>query len=435
MEGHMQRSAKNHLWRDRGRFLHRLIKPLFSIGAVLGLVLTVGGCGSSTAASGTISFWNGLVGDDGPAMQRIIREYNATNPQYKVVFQPMNGNDLTTKIYSVMQTGQNIPDLIIGDQFQTSVLQSQGMLDTMVDWQRYEPDLVGRNYLPQTWKNATVNGTVYGIPLYLYQMAVYYNKDLVNKYHLNYILDDGFVTTSELQSMKGKLPKGVYGFATGNLPWAFMSLLYSAGGTLENNMADLTTGVWRKPMEALRKANEMGVLAPIDVDGEQAFGSGKAVFAQLGTWAQGNMSKTLGANKIAEANTLQYGDRNFSNFMFQQNWLQLKDPHRSEARSRGAAQFVDFVYRHWMEWSDVGSISPAYRDLNNPAYKKLIQASFTNSESERRHIKTSNYIYGGYASSAWGSYADTVFNNVSLDEGLKTINLTAQGQIEIQEES
>ena len=70
-------------------------------------------------------------------------------------------------------------------------------------------------------------------------------------------------------------------------------------------MDDLTKDVWRKPMEKLKEAYDAGVIAPMDVDGEQAFGSGKAVFAQLGTWAQGNMSNTLGADKIAEANTLQ----------------------------------------------------------------------------------------------------------------------------------
>lgn len=60
----------------------------------------------------------------------------------------------------------------------------------------------------------------------------------------------------------------------------------------------------------LKEAYDAGVVAPMDVDGEQAFGSGRAVFAQLGTWAQGNMSNTLGADKIAEANTLQYSADN-----------------------------------------------------------------------------------------------------------------------------
>ena len=184
--------------------LRRFAKAAVAVCASLGLVLAAGGCGASSGESKTIYFWNNLVGDDGPAMQRIVKEYNAQS-DYKVVFQPMNGGDLTTKIYSVMQTGKNIPDIIIGDQFQTAVLQSQGLLDTMDDWQKVAPDLKESSFLPATWKGVTVNGKAYGIPLYLYQMAIYYNKDLVKKYNLQYILDDGFVTIDEIKDLKGKL--------------------------------------------------------------------------------------------------------------------------------------------------------------------------------------------------------------------------------------
>ena len=232
--------------------LRRFAKAAVAVCASLGLVLAAGGCGASSGESKTIYFWNNLVGDDGPAMQRIVKEYNAQS-DYKVVFQPMNGGDLTTKIYSVMQTGKNIPDIIIGDQFQTAVLQSQGLLDTMDDWQKVAPDLKESSFLPATWKGVTVNGKAYGIPLYLYQMAIYYNKDLVKKYNLQYILDDGFVTIDEIKDLKGKLPKGTYALTYGNLPWAFMSLLYGAGGTLENDMDDLTKDVWRKPWRSSKR--------------------------------------------------------------------------------------------------------------------------------------------------------------------------------------
>ncbi|BDR53529.1 hypothetical protein KIM372_14360 [Bombiscardovia nodaiensis] len=412
----------------------RLGKLLLALLAVAGMVLATSGCGGAKEQK-VLYFWNGLVGDDGPAMQRIIKAYNAQNPEYKVVFQPMNGGDLTTKIYSVMQTGRNIPDLVIQDQFTNSVLQSQGLLNPSSVWTKYQPELKKSAYLPQAWDNTVVSGTSYGIPLYLFQMAIYYNKGLVHKYGLDYILKDGLVTTDEIASMKGKLPKDVYGLCLGNLPWSIMSMLYSAGGNVEDGVKDMTAPVWRKPLKALRDLNDQGMLSPIDSDGEQVFASGHSVFGMLGTWAQGNMSKTLGKDKVAEANTLQYGTENPSNFLWQQNWVQLKDKNRPAERTKAAADFIDFVYKHWMMWSDVGSISPAYRDLNNPDYQKLIQASFTNGKNERKWIKTSNYLYGGYATAAWGSYMDIVYGNVSLDEGLKTLDLMTQGQIQIQEQS
>lgn len=422
------------LHRRASRLMRTLFRPLVAVLAALGMVLTVGGCGSSSAQK-VMYFWNGLIGDDGPAMQRIIKAYNDTNPEYKVVFQPMNGGDLTTKIYSVMQTGKNIPDLVINDQFNTSVFESQGLLNPSSVWSKYEPELKESNYLPQAWQGTVVDGKSYGIPLYMFQMAIYYNKKLVRKYHLEHILDDGFVTVDEIKSLKGKLPKGMYGLVQTNLPWAMMSLLYSAGGDLTKDVKDMTGDPWRKPLKALREINDMGLMNPLDSDGEQVFGSGHAVFAMLGTWTQHNMAEALGADNIAEANTLQYSMDRPSNFLYQQNWIQLKDPKRPESRVKAAAQFIEFVRTHWMMWSDTGSISPSYSDLNNPKYQKLIQASFTNGERERKAIKMSNYLYGGYATAGWGTFNDIVFSNVTLDEGLKQLDLMTQGQIQIQDQS
>ena len=416
-------------------FARHWLRLLLSLAAICGMVVSTAGCGGGDQSAKEIYFWNGLTGDDGPAMQKIIKAFNAQSPEYKVVFQPMNGGDLTTKIYSVMQTGKNIPDLVINDSFSTSVLQSQGLLNPSSVWTKYHPELKKSNFLPQAWQNTVVKGKSYGIPLYMFQMAIYYNKDLIHKYGLDYILDDRLVTTDEIASMKGKLPKDVYGLCLGNLPWAMMSLLYSTGGNIEDGVKDMTGPGWRKPLKALRDLNDQGMLSPIDSDGEQVFASGHAVFGMLGTWAQGNMSSTLGKDKVGEINTLQYGTEHPSNFLYQQNWLQLKDKNRPEAKVKAAADFVDFVYKHWMMWSDVGSISPAYRDLNNPEYQKLIQASFTNDKRERQWIKTSNYIYGGYATAGWGSFMDIVYRNISLEEGLKTLDLMTQGQIQIQEQS
>ncbi|KFI95884.1 ABC transporter substrate-binding protein [Bifidobacterium scardovii] len=411
-----------------------IVRPLTCAAAAIGMLLAVGGCGS-TADAKVMYFWNGLIGDDGPAMQKIINDYNATDPEYKIVFQPMQDKDLMTKIYSVAQTGDSIPDLVIANQFKTAVMHSPGILNTIEDWQKVAPELNEKNYLPQAWNNVMFDGKAYGIPLYMYQMAIYYNKSLVEQYHLEHIIEGGFVTIDEVKSLKGVLPKDIYGMAYGNLPWAFMSLLYGAGGTLETSMDDATSDAWRKPMQALRETVESGVVAPLSVDSMQAFGSGHAVFAQLGTWGQGNMAETLGKDNIAEVNTLQYSTDNFSNFLYQNNWMQIKDPKRPPERSRAAAKFIKYVYEHWMDWAYVGSISPAYRDLNNPEYQKLIQASFTNSQEERDVIRTSNYLYGGYAVTAWNLYNDIVYGNLTLDDGLKALDKTIKGQIEIQDQT
>lgn len=425
----------------RRRFTSRISRISKSVRALIAAIAAIGitlGLAACSQTQKTMNFWSGLTGDDGPAMMRIINAYNATNPEYKVIFQPMSSNDLLTKIYSVMQTGKNIPDLLIRDQFTTGVLESQGMLNPSSTWAKYEPELKESNYLPQFWEGTKVDGVSYGVPLYVYQMVIYYNKNLVQKYGLDYILDDGFVTMDEILGLEGKLPKDVYALVPSNLQYALTSMIYSAGGSIEEGVKDLTADMWRKPISKLREMNDKGLISPRDVDAEQVFGSGKGVFAVLGTWTQGNMAAALGKDNIGEANTLQVDMSNPSNFLYQQNWLQLKDPKRPESRVKAAADFIEFVREHWMMWSDVGSISPAYVDLDNPEYQKLLQASFTNSEEERQYIRTSSYLYGGYATVSGTSPAtiqDIIYGDIGVDEGLKQLDQITQGLIQIQDEA
>ena len=82
------------------------------------------------------------------------------------------------------------------------------------------------------------------------------------------------------------------------------------------------------------------------------------------------------------------------NFFYQCNWMQLKDPAplRGEIHSRRRLRQGTCTSTGWIGLRSVPS--PAYRDLNNPKYQKLIRVSFTNSKKERDYIKTSNHLYG-----------------------------------------
>lgn len=413
----------------RSTLLTRLTAALTTVGLLAGL----SGCGEGDDK--TLHFWNAMTGNDGVAMQQIVKDYNATNPEYKVVFQPMQGGDVTTKLYSVEQTGKNIPDLVIQDNFQTGVLQDQGLLNKIDGLQEYEPNLSEDNYLPSSWEAVTFDDGVYGIPLYLYQMVIYYNKDLVKQYNLDYILDDGVVTIDEILGMKGKIPDDMYALSLGNLPWVAMSFIYNQGGTLDKAVHDMTGELWRKPFEKLIKANEEGLLNPIDVDVLQSFASGKAVFGLLGTFDVGTLQEAMGADNVGISNTLQYSEKNPTNFFWQQNWIQLKDPNRPKAREKAAADFIEFVRTNFMTMAKIGQVSASMVDIENPEYQALPQGYLTNTDEERDMMRASHYQYGGYATSAWGTFNDIVYGNVTLDEGLQLLQDQTQGQIQIQERS
>lgn len=399
------------------------------------LALGAASCSTGGDKSKKLYFWNGLVGDDGPYMQKIIKAYNETDPEYPVVFQPMAGGDLTTKIYSVLQTGQNIPDLVIQDQFIMATLQDQGAIGTMEPFIEQQPNLGKDSFLPEAWENCIIDDEVFGIPLYLFSEVLYYNKELLKKYGAEDLLEDGFITIDDIKSLKGKLPKDTYALAQQNLPWAIMSLFYSGGGELEEGMKDMTSAPWRNAIQALKELYDEGLMAPIDADGEQLFGSGKALFAILGTWSQGNMKETLGEEKVGLTNTLQMDTASPANFFYQQNWIQLKDETRPPERTAAAAQFIEFVRKNWMMWAATGSISPNMDDIENPDYGDYLQSVYTRDDKEKSLIATSNYVYGGYATAGWETFNDIIYGKISMEKGLRLLDQQTQGQIQIQEQA
>ena len=72
--------------------------------------LTLAGCGEKEDPN-TIVFWNPLTGDDGAYMDNMVKEYNATEPEYPV--KSVITSDMYTKIYTVMSSKKDVPDLTL----------------------------------------------------------------------------------------------------------------------------------------------------------------------------------------------------------------------------------------------------------------------------------------------------------------------------------
>jgi len=77
----------------------------FLSAATLAGITLLAGCGNAN----TITFWNPLTGDDGAYMDALVAEYNETDPEFPV--ESVITADMYTKIYTVMNSGKDIPVL------------------------------------------------------------------------------------------------------------------------------------------------------------------------------------------------------------------------------------------------------------------------------------------------------------------------------------
>lgn len=69
-------------------------------------------CGGGKA-DGAITMWTPLTGDDGAFMEKLVTDFNAAEEICEVDFQPIPAADLYPKIYSVANSGEDLPELLL----------------------------------------------------------------------------------------------------------------------------------------------------------------------------------------------------------------------------------------------------------------------------------------------------------------------------------
>lgn len=198
------------------------------------------GSGSSSSSSKEIVFWNPFTGPDGKNMQKMVDEYNKTNPEYKVKNISLKEGDMYKKIQTVVNSGKNVPDLMIVHAERIKQYVDNDMLTSYDDYLSDFPEIKEENYMPEAWKIGDIDGSRYSLPLDIHSFVMYYNKDLVNKYAPG-ALDDNIVTIDEIKAAGEKAQKDK--ITTLGVTWVkpnFLSLYAQNGGKLTENGTDPT---------------------------------------------------------------------------------------------------------------------------------------------------------------------------------------------------
>lgn len=194
--------------------------------------LTLAGCGEKEDPN-TIVFWNPLTGDDGAYMDNMVKEYNATEPEYPV--KSVITSDMYTKIYTVMSSKKDVPDLTLIHADRVPGFVKSDMLEPIEEVISAKPEINADNYLPQAWSAGIVDGTQYTVPLDIHSSAMYYNIDLLEKYDAMSMLDDDVVTFDEMLSLKGKLDEGDFVVNNALLSWTILAQIINLGGDIQSN--------------------------------------------------------------------------------------------------------------------------------------------------------------------------------------------------------
>ncbi|MFK9092029.1 extracellular solute-binding protein [Bacillus salipaludis] len=399
--------------------------------ALAGCSSSSSGSGGSTSAKNEIVYWNPFTGPDGENMKQIVNEYNKTNPKFKIKNVSIEADDMYKKIPTVVNSGKGIPDLTIVHAERIKQFVDNDLLTTydekLVDY----PEIKAENYVPAGWNIGDINGSRYSVPLDVHSFVMYYNKDLLEKYAPN-ALDDNVITFDEIKAA-GELSKKDKITGIG-ITWTrpiFLSIYNQLGGdiTSDGEAPTLDTPEAKKALELLKGLVDDKIANKDGEDPGQLFKSGKAIFYPEGIWMQ---------NSVNEAKKLNWGLTSFPqispdkivNWTSSHQFVMFKDENRSEEKTKGIMDFLDFVRENSLPWAKAGQNPAALATLENPEYQELPQSFLVKNPEMQNTLKIFDYKYNGFAAEEIDKLVgDAIYGKLDIDKGLKAAQKAVEDKI------
>ncbi|MGR6126383.1 extracellular solute-binding protein [Paenibacillus sp. SER-28] len=401
-------------------------KLIFSLILVLLTTVVLVACGNDD--KNTITFWTPLTGDDGAYMDKLVKDYNATNPKIKV--KHIITSDMYTKLSTVINSKKGIPDLAIIHADRVPGFVKRGVLESITSAIKNQPEIRKENYLSQAWSTGKINETQYTVPLDIHSGVMYYNKDLLKKYNAESFLDDNVITIDEMLSLKGKLAKDEYVVNDALLGWVILGQVQNMGGDIQKDgKPTINTPIMKQVFENVKKINDAGLMTPFGEDGYLMFQSGKVLFSTDGTWSSTTHAKVKGLN-FGVTNVYSPTPAKFTNRSSSHLFAMLNNDKRSDEKEAAIGEFLEFVRVNSIEWAKAGQIVASKKVNESPEYKNFLQSYFTSNEKETKSLYIYTYEYYPYVAEAVDTYApDMVRGKANIDEYLQKMQKFVEDKV------
>lgn len=267
--------------------------------------LLLAGCSGQGAQSGdtndpdakvTLDFWNGFTGPDGPALQQVVDDFNASQDRITVETNIMPWDTLYQKVLTAA-AGNNGPDIVAMSASRLPQYAAEGLFQPVDDY--YENPDFDADALADAAVSASVyDGKNYGVPVNLATMMMYYNKDLFSAAGLD--PEAPPATWEEFEAMVPKLTVDENGdgkpeqyaiaLADHETVPMYQPFLWNAGGGIVSEDGTTSELDSEGSLEALtywvdlvrnEKASPIGLSGP---DADKLFLTGKAAIEIVGPW-------------------------------------------------------------------------------------------------------------------------------------------------------
>ncbi|MDF2837791.1 MAG: extracellular solute-binding protein family 1 [Paenibacillus sp.] len=327
-------------------------------------------------------FWTPFSGADGPFMKEIVDKYNASQDSYKINFVIQPNGEYYKQLDVALSTGKDRPDLMIMHLDQIPTYASKGQLQEM-DTLAGAAGINKTDYVEAAVNYATIEDKLYGIPLDIHPLVMYYNKDLLEAAGVTSPPTNREEFDAAVEKVTNK-DKGIYGYVVPTLwpqQFIFPTLVWQNGGELWNG----TDVAYNSPeavemIQWLRGMVDKGVSpGNVQQDGENTlFLQGKNAIQFNGPWMKSQFDEA-GLN-YGVAPMPQIGKAKQAVFGGSHNFAIPKDV-KDEAIIAGIGDFLKYVSTNSLEWAESGQALAAKPMIESAEFKALPQSAIAESFS------------------------------------------------------
>jgi multiple sugar transport system substrate-binding protein len=251
-------------------------------------------------APADVIYWNLFGGGDGANMALMVKSFEQSSHLSVESTLLTWGNPYYTKLALAASSGRP-PDVAISHLSRLPLLAEAGLLEPVEDAGIARVGITRDKFTPAAWKKATVNGTVYAVPLDTHPFVMFYNVDMARKAGLLNAAGNSLKPLKgredfvrALQAMKGAGAE--YGAISANTAdpattWRWFMTLYSGlAGPMVSDQGTKVT-VDRAALEETfafmqSLTGKLGLMPGNAADATVAelFGQGRAGFLFDGEW-------------------------------------------------------------------------------------------------------------------------------------------------------
>ena len=215
------------------------MKRLLILLVIAGLLITMS-CGKKVASvKTTVSFWHGLGGPLGDALNEMVKEFNKTHPDIEVTVNQVSSYEaLSQKLMASIQANKQ-PDIAQVFESWTSKFIEADVIVPMDEFIASDDDFTDKklaDFYPVFVASNTFNGKIWSFPFNKSVRMLFYNKDAFVRANLDpnkppKTWDDFRVYCKTFtKDQNGDKQPDTYGTNFAPNAWQMINLLYQAGG-------------------------------------------------------------------------------------------------------------------------------------------------------------------------------------------------------------